>query len=52
MTKDLLLSLNWKTFFVNNLIPVTLGNIVGGGVFVVVPLLVLLSQKQKKPLNY
>lgn len=36
MTKDLLLSLNWKTFFVNNLIPVTLGNIVGGGVFVVV----------------
>lgn len=26
--------LNFTTFFVNNLIPVTLGNIVGGGVFV------------------
>lgn len=26
--------LNFMTFFVNNLIPVTLGNIVGGGVFV------------------
>ncbi|NLW91391.1 MAG: formate/nitrite transporter family protein, partial [Syntrophomonadaceae bacterium] len=24
----------WKTFLVNNLIPVTLGNIVGGAVFV------------------
>lgn len=26
--------LNWSTFFINNLIPVTLGNIVGGGLFV------------------
>ncbi|MDR0851456.1 MAG: formate/nitrite transporter family protein [Clostridiales Family XIII bacterium] len=26
--------LNWQSFFVNNLIPVTLGNIIGGGVFV------------------
>ncbi len=25
---------NWKTFLVNNLVPVTLGNIVGGGIFV------------------
>jgi len=25
---------NWKTFLVNNLVPVTLGNIVGGGFFV------------------
>ena len=24
----------WKTFLVNNLVPVTLGNIVGGGIFV------------------
>lgn len=31
---DVLDKLNWKTFFVNNLIPVTLGNIVGGAVFV------------------
>jgi formate/nitrite transporter FocA (FNT family) len=26
--------LNWGGFFINNLIPVTLGNIVGGAVFV------------------
>lgn len=26
--------LNWETFFTKNLIPVTLGNIVGGGIFV------------------
>lgn len=26
--------LNWSTFFINNLLPVTLGNIVGGAVFV------------------
>ena len=29
-------SLNWQTFFINNLIPVTIGNIIGGGVFVAV----------------
>jgi len=27
-------NLTWGSFFVNNLIPVTLGNIVGGGLFV------------------
>jgi len=26
--------LNWGTFFYKNLIPVTIGNIIGGGVFV------------------
>jgi formate transporter len=26
--------LNWETFAVNNLLPVTLGNVVGGGIFV------------------
>jgi len=31
---DKLDHLNWGTFFVNNLIPVTLGNVVGGGFFV------------------
>ena len=31
---DALASLTWSGFFVNNLIPVTLGNIVGGGLFV------------------
>ncbi len=28
-----LASLNWQSFLVNNLLPVTLGNIVGGSVF-------------------
>lgn len=27
-------NLSWKSFFLNNLIPVTLGNIMGGGVFI------------------
>lgn len=31
---DKLTNLNWGTFMINNLVPVTLGNIVGGGVFV------------------
>ena len=31
---EALKSLTWSGFFVDNLIPVTLGNIVGGGVFV------------------
>ena len=34
-TPDQLAALSWKAFFVNNLIPVTLGNIVGAFVFVV-----------------
>ncbi|NTW72128.1 MAG: formate/nitrite transporter family protein [Eubacteriaceae bacterium] len=34
LTPDKLAHLNWNTFFVNNLVPVTLGNIVGGGIFV------------------
>ena len=33
-TAEQLSQLNWKTFFVNSSIPVTLGNIVGGMVFV------------------
>ena len=31
---DGLTSLTWSGFFIHNLIPVTLGNIVGGGIFV------------------
>ncbi|MBQ1375569.1 MAG: formate/nitrite transporter family protein, partial [Clostridia bacterium] len=27
-------TLTWSGFFINNLLPVTLGNIVGGGLFV------------------
>lgn len=34
VTPEKLMHLNWGTFVVNNLIPVTLGNIVGGGLFV------------------
>lgn len=34
LTQEALDSLTWSAFFVQNLIPVTLGNIVGGGVFV------------------
>lgn len=34
LAPSVLAKLNWETFVVNNLIPVTLGNIVGGAVFV------------------
>lgn len=33
-TSEKLGHLNWETFFANNLLPVTLGNIVGGAIFV------------------
>jgi Formate/nitrite family of transporters len=33
-TPDALASLTWGGFFLNNLLPVTLGNLVGGGIFV------------------
>jgi len=34
VTPEKLNHLNWEAFFINNLIPVTLGNIIGGGIFV------------------
>jgi formate/nitrite transporter len=34
LSEEALNHLNWQGFFVNNLIPVTLGNIVGGGILV------------------
>ncbi|AGF58548.1 formate/nitrite transporter [Clostridium saccharoperbutylacetonicum] len=34
VTPEKLNHLNWETFFTGNLIPVTLGNIIGGGIFV------------------
>lgn len=34
VTSEKLSQLNWMTFVINNLVPVTFGNIVGGGVFV------------------
>ena len=40
-------SLNWMNFVVKNLVPVTLGNIVGGMVFVGLPLYLIHAQKLK-----
>lgn len=34
ITTQKLAHLNWQSFAINNLVPVTLGNIVGGGIFV------------------
>lgn len=34
VSAEALAQLNWGSFFIDNLIPVTLGNIVGGGIFV------------------
>ncbi|WZL74247.1 formate/nitrite transporter family protein [Clostridiaceae bacterium 35-E11] len=34
LSPEQLANLNWSTFFTNNLIPVTLGNIIGGALFV------------------
>ncbi len=34
LSQEMLSNLTWSGFFINNLIPVTLGNIVGGGLFV------------------
>lgn len=34
LSPEILASLNWTNFFLANLLPVTLGNIIGGGVFV------------------
>jgi len=34
VTPEMLANLNWGSFFTKNLLPVTLGNIVGGGIFV------------------
>lgn len=34
VTPEMLSNLNWGSFFLKNLLPVTLGNIVGGGIFV------------------
>ena len=44
-TAQQLESLNWGSMLVNNLLPVTLGNIVGGMVFVGLPLYLIHSAK-------
>ncbi len=47
-TDEALATINWKTFFVNSSIPVTLGNIVGGMLFVGALLFVVHKAKAKK----
>jgi formate/nitrite transporter FocA (FNT family) len=42
--------LNWGSFFINNLIPVTLGNIVGGSLLVGVPYWFVYLRQPKKQL--
>ena len=46
-TAEQLARLNWVNFAVKNLVPVTLGNIVGGMIFVGLPLYVIHAQKLK-----
>lgn len=46
-TAEQMASLNWANFLVKNLVPVTLGNIVGGMVFVGLPLYLIHAQKIK-----
>lgn len=36
LSEEVLDSLTWGSFFINNLVPVTLGNIIGGGVMVAI----------------
>ena len=40
-TADQIASVNWYNFFITNLIPVTIGNIIGGMIFVGLPLYIL-----------
>jgi formate/nitrite transporter len=47
LTDAALESLTWKGFFVNNLVPVTIGNIVGGCLFVSLAYLVAYRAKSK-----
>jgi formate/nitrite transporter FocA (FNT family) len=41
------LTATWGSFFINNLIPVTLGNILGGALFVALPYLSVSGVKSK-----
>ena len=51
VTPEQMSHLNWSTFFVNNLIPVTLGNIVGGGVFVAAIYWLIYVKNKKEPIR-
>lgn len=48
LTADQISSVNWQNFFVTNLIPVTLGNILGGGVVVGLVYWLVYVKKSKK----
>nr|MBP3598634.1 formate/nitrite transporter family protein [Eubacterium sp.] len=45
LTAEQLAQVNWKTFFVDSSIPVTLGNMVGGMIFVGTALYVIYRKK-------
>ena len=48
LTLEKLQTLNIKTYFVNNLIPVTIGNIIGGAICLGLPLVFLNIPKSIK----
>ncbi len=48
VTPEKIAGLNWRTFVTNNLMPVTLGNIVGGGIFVGVVYWYVYVKKNKR----
>ena len=50
-TAEQMASLNWANFLMKNLVPVTLGNIVGGMVFVGVPLYLIHARKIRAEQN-
>jgi formate/nitrite transporter FocA (FNT family) len=51
ITAEKLEHLNWRSFFANNLLPVTLGNIVGGSIFVAGIYWFVYIKNNKKPLT-
>jgi len=48
VTYEQIANLNWQTFIINNLIPVTLGNLLGGAVFVGLTYLVAYGKNETK----
>ena len=48
LTMENLSNLNWSGLFVNNLIPVTLGNVIGGGFFAAILYWVVYLKPQKE----
>ena len=50
-SKEAIANLDWNSFFLNNLVPVTLGNIVGGVFFVGTIYWVIYLRKSKEVKN-